>query len=439
MAEGTTVLPIKTNPGTSGGPKRDGFVLGQRASLVVSAGVAGHTLWASAAPALTYRLYAQEWHLTYAATTGIFAVFPIAVVAMLVGLGGVSDQIGRRAAMLVGLGASLVGAVLFAGAPDVCWVLAGRALMGIGVGLTAAPSTAAILEFSRHQDATHAASLTTMAQAGGFTAALLLGGALTEYGPWPTRLCFWVLAVLLGALTIATWFLPRHTNDDARADDAKRGWRSRMPFVPKHMRRAFATASAAMIAAYTFGVLVLSLGGQVEHDLLGSSNALLNGAAMALFPIVLGPFGIVAKGLSPRIALSIGAVAAVLGMGLLALAVGRHDLLIYFLATATAGASYSLMFVGSLQLINVAAPPHHRGGVLSALYLVGYLSMGALALVLGVVATFRGLEPAVDLGAAAISFVSLVALVLAIAAHGPAPSSLASADTSSANDRSAVP
>jgi MFS family permease len=98
---------------------------------MVSAGMAGHALWTSAAPALTYRLYAQEWNLAHTATTGIFAVYPIAVVAMLVGFGGISDQIGRRTAMLLGLGASLVGALLFAVARDVWWVFAGRAFMGV--------------------------------------------------------------------------------------------------------------------------------------------------------------------------------------------------------------------------------------------------------------------------------------------------------------------
>jgi MFS family permease len=400
---------VMRQPDTGIPPRDSRFILSRRASLIVSMGVAAHTLWTSAAPAITYRLYAQEWHLTYTATTGIFAVFPIAVVVMLVGFGGISDQIGRRAAMLVGLGASLLGAVLFAVAPDVWWVFAGRAFMGIGVGLSAGPSTAAILEFCRDQDAKRAASLTMTAQAAGFAAALLAGGALTEYGPWPTRLCFWVLAVLLAVLTIAMWFLPRHT-----AEVAKGAWRQRMPSIPKDMRRVFAIASTAMMAAYTFGVLVLSLGGQVEHDLIGSSNAFLNGAVMALFPIVLGPVGIVAKNLSSRIALGIGSIASVLGMGLLALAVGQHDLFLYFVATATAGASYSLLFVGSLQLINVVAPPHHRGAVLSALYLVGYLSMGALALVLGAVATAWGLEIAVDLGAATIAVVNIVTLVLAI-------------------------
>jgi hypothetical protein len=60
-----------------------------------------------------------------------------------------------------------------------------------------------------------------------------------------------------------------------------------------------------------------------------------------------------------------------------------RDLVIYLLATAAAGGAYSLLFVGGLQVISAAAPERNRGGILSALYLLGYLSMGALALALG--------------------------------------------------------
>ena len=122
--------------------------LGRRASLLVSAGVVAHTLWTSAAPAMVYRLYADEWHLNHTVTTGIFAIYPVVVVLVLIGFGDISDHIGRRATMLMGLGASLAGALLFAVAPDVLWLFAGRALMGVGVGLTAGPSTAAVVEFA---------------------------------------------------------------------------------------------------------------------------------------------------------------------------------------------------------------------------------------------------------------------------------------------------
>jgi MFS family permease len=384
------------------------FVLGRRASLLVSAGVVSHTLWTSAAPAMTYGLYAREWQLTHTVTAGIFAIYPLAVVVMLVGFGGISDQIGRRATMLAGLFASLVGALLFAVAPDVWWVFAGRALMGIGVGLAASPSTAAILEFSSPERARSAAALTMAAQAIGFAAALLLGGALTEYGPWPTRLCFWVLAFFLIVLLIGTWFLPRHTSGGAGGD-----WRSRMPSVPEDIRRVFAMSSTAMVAAYTFGVLLLSLGGQVEHDLIGSPNAFLNSAVLSFFPIVMAAIGMIARTLSPRTALIAGALVSGVGMVLLILAVNWRDLSLYLLATAAAGGAYSLLFVGGLQVINAAAPEHRRGGVLSALYFLGYLSMGTLALVLGAIATTRGLGLAVDLGAAAIILMNVATLVLA--------------------------
>jgi len=65
-------------------------------------------------------------------------------------------------------------------------------------------------------------------------------------------------------------------------------------------------------------------------------------------------------------------------------------------------------------VISKVAPEHHRGGILSALYLLGYLSMGGLALILGAIATTHGLGVAVDLGAVAIILMNVATLVLAM-------------------------
>ena len=68
---------------------------------------------------------------------------------------------------------------------------------------------------------------------------------------------------------------------------------------------AFVVASIAMMTAYTHGVLVLSLGGQVAHDLVGSANAFVNGAVLSLFAIVSGITGIFARPLPARLAVGL--------------------------------------------------------------------------------------------------------------------------------------
>jgi MFS family permease len=396
--------------------RRAPIVLGRRASLGVSAAVVAHTLWTSAAPAMSYRLYAEQWHLSHTVTTGIFAIYPVFVVAVLVLFGDLSDHIGRRATILAGLAASLAGTLLLAMALNVAWLFVARALMGIGVGLTAGPSTAAVLEFSTGSASKRAALIATVSQAAGFAAALLLGGALIQYAPWPTRLSFWVLAALLTLLFAAAWFLPRRTGVGAG-----HGWRPRAPSVPRNLRKAFAAASLAMMTAYTHGVLVLSLGGQVAHDLVGSQNTFVNGAVLSLFAVTSGVVGVAARSFPVRRAMVSGALASTVGMGLLAIAVLRQDLLVFLLATSAAGAGYSLLFLSALEVLNTAAPARHRGGVLSALYLLAYLSMGSAALVLGAVATTWGLRFAVDLGTAAIAILSFCTLAFALMTmRGPA-------------------
>jgi len=385
-----------------------GHTLGQKASFWVAAAVVVHTLWTSAAPAMTYPLYASEWHLTPTVTTAIFAVYPLVVVSVLLTFGGISDYIGRRLTMLLGLGASLVGVLLFATAPNVNWIFVGRAFMGVGVGLSAAPSAAAMVEYSPAGQSDRAGSITTAAQALGLALAMLVGGALIAYAPLPTRLNFWVLSVVLGLLFLATWFLPRRFSNKASGR-----WRPKLFKVPSGLYVIFATSAAAVTTGYAIGALIMSLGAQIAHDLIGSGNAFVNGAAMSVFSVVSALIALFAKRLAPNSAMILGGVASSAGMGLLVLSSSQHSLAIFLAAIAAAGTGYSLSFLGGLNLINASAPLQHRGGTLSAVLLVAYLMQGIIALFLGFLATAWGLRVAVELGSAAIAVLSLIAISLA--------------------------
>ncbi len=382
--------------------------LGRRASFWVSAAVVGHTLWTSAAPSMTYPLYAAEWNLTPTTTTAIFAVYPIVVVTVLVLFGNLSDQIGRRLTILLGLAASLVGVLLFALAPSVVWVFAGRAFVGLGVGLATSPATAAMVEFSAAGKSQRASSIATAATAAGLALATLVGGGLIEYAPYPTHLNFWVLFVVLAALFCAAWFLPRH----APRQTSTR-WRPGAIRVPRQMAKIFIASAIAMTAAYAHGVTMLALGAQIARDLVGSDNALANGAAIASFAIVTGVVAVLAKATPSKTNIILGGVASAIGMALLMLSAKQHSLPIFLAAGVAAGVGYSLLFSGGLGLINANAPASHRAGTLSAIYLVAFLTMGVFALALGAAATAWGLDAAIDLGSPAIALLGIAASVLA--------------------------
>ena len=390
--------------------------LGRRASFWTAAAVAALALWTSGAPSVSYPLYAAEWHLTPATTNAIFAVYPIVLVLVLIVLGDLSDHIGRRASIVLGLAAILVGVLLFAVAPNVAWVFVGRAFMGLGVGLSLSPASAAMVDFSRPGQVARASSITTAATATGLALATLVGGALVQYGPYPLHLDYWVLAVIVTGVLVLAWFLPRHVANESTAP-----WRLRGLTVPRGLRGTFATAVLAVGAAYALGSVVLAMGAQIAHQLVGSTNVLVTGALLSVSAIVIGVVAVVSRRLPARWLIASGTVASIIGLGLLTLSASLHSLPLFFAGMVLGGAGYSFNFLGGLTLVNAHAPATHRAGMLSSVLVIAYLMQGAAALVLGAIATSGGLAVALDVGSPAIGLVCVAALVLALAVKRPRP------------------
>ncbi|MBC7723288.1 MAG: MFS transporter [Burkholderiaceae bacterium] len=381
--------------------------LGRRASFGVAVGVVAIALWTSAAPTVTYPLYAEEWDLTPAVTTAIFAVYPLVVVVVMAAFGNLSDYVGRRAAIVTGLGFALVGVVFFAVAPGVEWLFVGRVFMGIGVALSFSPATAAVVEFSAPGQASRASAFTTMATASGIALATLVGGALIEYAPFPTRLNYWVLLAVVAAVLVVAWFLPRHTVVEAQGR-----WRPRAISVPAGSRRPFAIGVISVTSAFMIGVIVLSLGADIAKTLIGSTNALVTGAIISVNAVTIGVAAVFVRAVRAPTLILWGAIATVVGMSLMVLSSVDRSLLLFLVSGIIAGLGYSFAFAGGLGLVTANAPAQHRAATLSAMYLLAYFCQGSLALLLGIVATISSLQWAMELGVGIICLFSLASLAL---------------------------
>jgi len=379
--------------------------LPRAASYWTAAAVAAIALWTSGAPSTTYPLYEAEWQVTPAVTTTVFAVYPLTLVIVLLVFGDLADHIGRRAAILLGLAAMLVGALLFAVAPDIAVVFVGRAFMGIGVGLALSPASAAVLEFSRPGRESTAGSVTTAGTALGLALATLIGGLLIQYAPFPLHLDFWVLAVAIAAVAAAVWFLPRHTRDEARGR-----WHPRGVTVAPGIRLLYTVAALAVSVAYMFGSVFLALGAQIAEQVIATRNVFAVGAILALMSAVIGVTAIATRSVRPQLLIAIGSVVTLVAFGFLLDSAFTGSLGVFLATTLISGAAYALMFAGGLGLIGQNAPAHHRAGTISAVYFVAYILQGAAAVALGVIATASGLRLALEIGAIAVSAFAIAAL-----------------------------
>ncbi|HEY0259328.1 MAG TPA: MFS transporter [Lacisediminihabitans sp.] len=383
--------------------------LSNRSSFWTAAAVVAVALWASGAPSMVYPVYVAEWQLPPIVITSIFAVYPISLVVILVIFGSISDYIGRRATMLAGVTAMAIGILLFAIAPNVGWLFAGRIFQGIGVGLAMSPASAAMVEFNPGGNAARASSINTAATAVGLALATIVGGALVQFAPLPGHLAYWVLFALTLALIVAILFMPRRVVGTT----AEGRWRPRGVRVPKGLGGVFITSALAVTAGFAMGALLLSLGSEIAKDLINTENAFVAGSIIALSAVAIGVTAVVARPLAPRTAIGIGGLTTAAGMGLIALAAATASLPVFLSAQVVAGVGYGLLFLGGLGLTNRHAPAHHRAQTLSAVYLVAYLAQGLIAVSLGLSATSIGLAPAVDIWAPVIAGICIAAALLA--------------------------
>ena len=377
----------------------------RRLAFLTAALTAALALWTSGAPSVVYPVYGDAWRVPPATTTLVFGVYPLTLLVVLGLFGGISDRIGRRAAMVLGLALMAVGTVAFALAPGVPVLLLGRALTGAGVGFALSPATAALAEWSAPGRQHLAGAAATASTAFGLTVALVLGGVFVSVVPDPLHASYWpLLGAILVTLLLALR-LPAGRRGEGRGVRVLR--------VPRPMAGIVAQGALGVAAAYAVGAVVLALGADVVIDLIGTSEPLVIGLVLALSAAVIGVTALLARGLRASRSAPAGAAVMLVGLGLLVAAAATRSLPAFLAAIVATGVGYSLLFAAGVGVAAELAPAEHRAGTVSAVYFAGYAVQAVTAIVLGRVATDDGLLAAVVSGA--------VVLGLLVVAAGAAP------------------
>jgi MFS family permease len=379
-----------------------------RGTFWSAASVLALGLWASAAASVLYPTYAADWHLSSVVITSIFGTYPVALLIVLLFFGGVSDFIGRRRTMLMGIAFIAIAAVVFAVAPNVVWLFAGRALQGIGTGFAIGAASAALVENNISKNPRFASVLATVSTSTGLTLALLASGALAQFAPLPLVLSFVLLFVIAALAFTGVALSP---DDRASLHEGRFVPRPSLR-VPRGLVRKFIVSTLSVSVAFSVGAMFLSLGSTMAAQLTHTTNLVVIGATLAISSLFIGGTALLIQKVHAHLAVVIGGVVSIGGLGIMAATAASGSFALLILWAVVGGVGYSFAFSGGLALINRNAPAEHRGATLSLLYLFSYLVQAATAIGAGALATAVGLGPAIGIFAPIVGLVCAAAIVL---------------------------
>ena len=382
-------------------------------AYVLVAAVIGLALFASATPSPLYGIYRDLWGFSPVVLTLVYATYAFGVMASLLLAGRVSDEVGRRPVLLASLGALLITSVLFMLAESVVWLFIARGLQGLATGLALGAASAALLDLHPRRDPSGVGLTNGVASAGGLGLGVLVSAMLVQLLPAQRVLPYAVLFVLFAVAFAGALVMPEPVADRTRIRLTPQ-----RPSVPRSVRRPFFLAGLAVLSSWSVGGLFLSLGPQLSASLFGTTNHIVT--AISVFVLAAcGSASQLALGRRPAwVGAAGGSVALAAGTAIIVISASTASPALLLIGSIVGGAGFGLAFLGALRALSAAIPPDHRAAVMSAFYVVAYLSLSIPAVIAGIGVNPLGLESTFEiLGSVA----TVLALVVAVEAWRTRP------------------
>ncbi|NEM05255.1 MFS transporter [Geodermatophilus normandii] len=391
------------------------------------AGLLVLVLAASGVPSPLYRVYQEQFGFGSGVLTLVFGIYAFALLAALLVVGSLSDHVGRRPVLAGALLLQAVAMVVFLAADGVGWLLAARVLQGLSTGALTGALGAALLDMQR-RDRPLGALLNSVSPGLGLSLGAVGAGLAIETIVSPTPWVFGVLTVVFVLGAVLAWALPETS---PRLPGALASLRPRVA-VPQPQRRAFLVATPALVALWAMGGLVLSLGPSLTAGVFGVEDHLVGSLLILCMQGSAAVGSVLARDLPPRRAMAGGCLVfatAIVGL-LVALVTGT--LWLFFVTSGVAGLGFGAAFLGSVATVTAGVSPGHRAGLLSSIFIVGYLGFSIPAIVAGLAVNTLGLQVVAEVYGVVVIVLALVAVLglrlsrpgrpAAVAAEEPAES-----------------
>ena len=359
-------------------------------------------------PTPLYPLFEQRYSFGELLVTVIFAIYAFGVIAGLLLFGKLSDQIGRKPLLLLGLALSAVNALLFLLAGSLVPIYAARVISGLSAGVFTGTATAYLVDLAPEERRRSASLVAVFVNLGGLGTGTLLSGLLADYAGRPLRLPFAADLVLLVPAVIGVLLAP----ETVERRGAFRFELQRLG-VPSEVRAVFVRAAVAGFVGFAVSGVLSSIAPSFMARVLHRPSPALAGLLVfVLFALSIAG-QLVVRRLSDLRALTLGCRLLLGGAVLLGVAVGVESLAALFASAAVAGLGQGLVIGGALAAINQRSPLERRGETASSFFVVIYVGLSIPVIAAGVVVHATSLKTAGIVFSAAVALLTLGVLLAA--------------------------
>ena len=331
-------------------------------------------------PLLT--MYRQANGYSATIVDALLGAYVLGLAPALLGGGTLSDRYGRRAGVLLAIGASGLGSVSLA-MDRLAYLFTGRLLCGValGLGMTVGTSWVTELTVEGGQDKAVGARRASLSLTAGFGAGAGVAGMLAQWSPWPGSVPYFVHVALAALVLVAVlhWSTRARPNLNVSERAAGRGVASLrqrrfrrlvLPMAPwvfgaagvayailpqamagRMGHWALLYATALTVATLSAGVLVQPVARRLDHahrprGLVASMVAISVGIGLAAFSVALGsPWWALAAAVVLGLAFGVALVSGLVEVQRLS----RPEDLV-----AMTGIYYTLTYVGFLMPTGLA-------------------------------------------------------------------------------------
>ncbi|MFK7926875.1 MAG: MFS transporter [Myxococcota bacterium] len=333
-----------------------------------------------------YPEYAAQAQVGTAVMSGVFAIYVLGLIPTLIGLGGLSDRVGRRTTVVVGLLCAALATGMVWAWPNLISLSIARIFQGIGVAVALAAAAAWIAElWGDGVGPGRAATVTAAATAVGFgIGALLTSSALAFVPNLGADLSYGFVFIACIIIAVALWLGAGSTLRTADAPLV-----SLPTFPPGSILPALAFALGLTVSGIVIAIVPTQLAVHGQENWSGLALFLVNASGLAVM-------GHAAK-VRPAVALQIGL--ALLPIGAAVLFIGAHQgwLSLTLLGAAISGMSaYGYIYRGGLAEVGRLAL-QSKPRAISGFLVIGYLGFSLVPVIVGAIADSAGLPIALSL------------------------------------------